>query len=197
MKEFLIDPRFSYSKRAEDRANGASVCRNIGLEIASGDYIQFLDSDDVLAPNKFEVQIKALENASSDAIATCKWGGFRLKAEEGKIYQDLDTYLSTSHPEKLLRVYGSRLTFLPPHVFLIPAFLIRKAGKWMESLTVNDDGEFFSRLILKSSEIIFCKETHVFYRSGAGNRLSGEINTDHGMASYIYGFNSCNQSCIL
>ena len=49
----------------------------MGLENAKGDYIQFLDSDDLLYRSKFEEQLKVLEKAPDLSIATCKWGSFR------------------------------------------------------------------------------------------------------------------------
>lgn len=179
------DSRFKFIKRPAKMRKGASTCRNIGLKIASGSYVQFLDSDDMLASNKFEVQIKALENSAANAIASCKWGGVRLKKENANIYHGLPTYFSTPNPLKLIEVYGNRFTFLPSHVFLIPMSVLFKSGKWEESLTVNDDGEFFSRIILNSSEVVFCEDTFVLYRSGAGDRLSGSIHTENGIKSYI------------
>ncbi len=49
------DQRFKYI----DKPNGGlSSARNSGIEIARGEYIQFLDSDDLIHPRKFEVQIQ-------------------------------------------------------------------------------------------------------------------------------------------
>jgi len=48
------DPRFKYKYQ---KNKGLSQARNTGLDIASGDFIQLLDSDDVIAKNKFEKSI--------------------------------------------------------------------------------------------------------------------------------------------
>ena len=45
---------------------GAWVARNKGLDLARGRYIQLLDSDDCLAPRKFELQVAAMESSGND-----------------------------------------------------------------------------------------------------------------------------------
>lgn len=58
-----IDKRFKYIKQQNQ---GRCVARNLGINIAEGEYVQFLDSDDVLLPNKLERQIRIIETEKSD-----------------------------------------------------------------------------------------------------------------------------------
>jgi glycosyltransferase involved in cell wall biosynthesis len=48
---------------------GPSAARNVGLRAATGSWVQFLDSDDFLAPSKFEVQMAHCAHASTDVSA--------------------------------------------------------------------------------------------------------------------------------
>ena len=43
---------------------GGSVCRNIGIDNSTGDYLIFLDADDLLAPNCLEHRVSAIANSS-------------------------------------------------------------------------------------------------------------------------------------
>jgi len=45
------DNRFKILKREEKYPKGPSGCRNMGLDIAQGEYIQFFDSDDLMHPD--------------------------------------------------------------------------------------------------------------------------------------------------
>lgn len=61
------DNRFIYHKKEN---GGLSSARNAGLDIVQGDYVQFLDSDDILLPNKLECQIRVIEIEKSD-VCVC------------------------------------------------------------------------------------------------------------------------------
>ncbi|MDM4018466.1 glycosyltransferase family 2 protein [Roseiconus lacunae] len=50
---------------------GPGVARNAGLRLAQGDFIQYLDSDDLLHPDKFEVQVRALTAVSEADVCYC------------------------------------------------------------------------------------------------------------------------------
>ncbi|MFC4721189.1 glycosyltransferase family 2 protein [Geojedonia litorea] len=59
------DLRIQYYKRPISRIKGANACRNYGLELSQGAYINWLDSDDLMHPDKLKLQIQVLENSNS------------------------------------------------------------------------------------------------------------------------------------
>jgi hypothetical protein len=54
----------------------------------------------------------------------------------------------------------------PPAAWLIPRAVANAAGPWNETLSLNDDGEYMSRVVAASGGIVFCGGARVFYRSG-------------------------------
>ena len=64
------DNRFRLFKRPHTRLKEANACRNIGIENATGDYVFFFDSDDLLTPDHIEVKVRALQNNSVDYVIT-------------------------------------------------------------------------------------------------------------------------------
>ncbi|WP_060524268.1 glycosyltransferase family A protein [Nonlabens sp. MIC269] len=65
------DKRFHLYKRPPTKLKGANACRNIGLEKAQGEYINFLDSDDTLHPEKLKLQLLDLRANNSD-LSICQ-----------------------------------------------------------------------------------------------------------------------------
>src|SRR5690606_29460962 len=63
---------------------GACSARNLGLEYAEGEFIQFLDGDDILAPDKIELQLLRLlsEDNYSNKLIHCQWGRFYNSIDE-------------------------------------------------------------------------------------------------------------------
>jgi glycosyltransferase involved in cell wall biosynthesis len=60
------DPRFSYYKKPKHLPKGPSASRNYGLTKANGDYINWFDSDDLMHPEKMQIDIKMITSGKYD-----------------------------------------------------------------------------------------------------------------------------------
>lgn len=67
---------------------GLSDARNAGLDIAKGEYIGFVDSDDIIHPRMYEILFKCINKNNSD-IVQCKFKKFKNSDE---VKDDLDNY---------------------------------------------------------------------------------------------------------
>lgn len=65
-----LDSRFLFFKRPPSKRKGANACRNIGLEKATGNYVIFFDSDDLMTENHLEIKLNAIEKHNCDYIIT-------------------------------------------------------------------------------------------------------------------------------
>lgn len=163
--------------RIETQPNrGAAAARNHALRLAQGDYIQFLDADDLIAPDKVERQLDALTQAGPDTIAAGPWGRFELDPAEA-VFTPEDNWRSMSSLDWLKLNFAGR-GMMPPAAWLTPRRLIDAAGPWDESLTLNDDGEYFCRVLLAGSTVRFCESALSFYRSNIQGSLSRDTSSE-------------------
>ncbi len=66
--------------------------------------------------------------------------------------------------------------------WLIPRAVAEAAGNWNEALTLGDDGEYFTRVVLAAERVLFCSAARCRYRSGVPASLSGSKNWKSGFA---------------
>ena len=150
---------------------GASAARNRAFQESKGDFIQYLDADDLLASDKIERQIQLLADRNPDCVAAGEWARFyKTPSETLFIPQPLWTDMS---PVEWLVCAGNGGWMMHPAAWLVPRPIAEKAGSWNESLSLDDDGEYFCRVVLASKGVKFCQGAKTYYRSGNSTSLSG------------------------
>lgn len=78
VRKWLDDPRFSYSRTPENL--GLSGARNFGAEQSTGEYLIFLDADDLLDRNALQDFVDALDNDRGKDIV---YGGLETISDDG------------------------------------------------------------------------------------------------------------------
>lgn len=141
---------------------GCSAAKNTGLAAANGDFIQYLDADDILSPEKLYLQFKAISQ-NPMSIAICKTKIFK-NINQIDNAEELDTkylYSTRNSLEFLKNLYGINTNhklggMIQPNAFLISKKLAHKIGEWNTNISpcLDEDGEYFCRAILYSNEII-------------------------------------------
>ena len=150
---------------------GSAAARNRALQLSQGDYIQWLDADDLLAPDKIEKQLHALgEVANKKILLSAPWAHFNYRISRAR-FAPTSLYHDLSPVEWLLRKMSENL-HMQTGTWLTSRELSQAARPWDTRLSSDDDGEYYCRVLLASEGTRFVPDAKVFYRITSSNRVS-------------------------
>lgn len=151
---------------------GAAAARNHALRLARGAYVKFIDADDLLSPASIAHQVAALDSRPRH-VAMGAWARFH-----GDPATAVPTPRACWHDagglDWIKETWRDAEPMYQCGMFLIPRALLDQAGGWDERLTLIDDFEFFTRLILASAGVVFTPEAMLYYRSALAGSLSAQ-----------------------
>ncbi|MFZ5783669.1 MAG: glycosyltransferase family 2 protein [Pseudomonadota bacterium] len=151
----------------DQRNRGQTAALNAGLSRCSGRFIQYMDADDALAPAKIERQMNRLREAGQ-AVATARWEVLPTAATvPAGDPPACDAATDAAAPQDWLVDNwrdGGGMMF--PAMWLAPRSVVDRAGPWSEDLTLGNDTEYFTRLVLAADAIIQCPDAVCYYRKG-------------------------------
>lgn len=185
LQPYLGDSRLVY---IEQQNLGSSTAKNTGLQRATGDFIQYLDADDLLSANKIELQVKALLR-NPGRMAVCKTVRFKTDPAIDAA-DEIDTNFLYDTEDALafvLNLYGidGRHGMIQPNAFLVPREIVTKIGSWNTRLSFasNEDAEYFCRAMLASNGMVFTPDAINYYKTGTAGSLSKQHSYKHAHAT--------------
>lgn len=150
---------------------GAAAARNKALSLSQGDYIQYLDADDLLAPDKLTRQLETVrDSATRRTLLSCAWGKFFYRYYHTR-FTPTPLWLDLSPLDWLILKMTLGL-YMIPACWLVSRELTDAAGPWDTGLLYDDDGDYFCRVLLASDKAQFVPEAKVYYRRSGSGSLS-------------------------
>lgn len=137
-KFIQTDSRFRLEKRPIERTKGANACRNYGLEISTGEYVNWFDSDDVMLPNFISSKIEALNETTSFVIASSYFTNHDFTVKK---------YISLDYKDNLFKEYLMwRFKIVTNSVLFKKSFLVENNFTFNEQIFKGQEMELFSRI---------------------------------------------------
>jgi glycosyltransferase involved in cell wall biosynthesis len=166
-----LRPFASPNVRVATRTNrGASATRNEAFDLCQGEYIQWLDADDLLLPDKVALQMAAARSAGPEVLLSSAWDRFYFRPERAKfIARPLWQNLS---PIQWLQTKLEFGDYIALNSWLISRELCHRAGPWDTTLSADDDGDYISRVVCASRRVDFVPGARTLSRSVNPDSLS-------------------------
>lgn len=162
----IIRKDFSFVRLETTANRGASKARNLGTSLASGEYIQYLDADDLLAPGKLNLQIAALENSNADVA----YGDWQQLVERAREFTPGAFVARRMQRDAELELFDN--FWCPPAAYLFRRRIVEAVGGWNEGLPVIQDARFALDCALRGGTFVYCPGIMAQYRIHSGISLS-------------------------
>ena len=169
--------QFKEVKLVSTENHGLSGAQNNAFPLSQGDYIQYLDADDLLPPEKIERQLAALRECDSRRILlSSPWAPFYYRIRHARFVRN-SLWQDLSPVEWLLRKMRENI-HMQNATWLVSREVAEAAGPWDTRLHYDQDGEYFCRVLLASEGTRFVPGTGIYYRASGTNRVSFIGNSD-------------------
>lgn len=167
------DGRFRYVRQ---KNAGAGAARNHGMDLAHGEYLMFVDADDLFEPELVERLKDAIENGGSDiSICRADWFKGKYRSCEGQLLNDNSLITEgTFRPADFADRFYQTVTSCPWDK-MYRASHIYKENLQYQNLRYSNDNFFVLMALLTAKRITWIDNVLVHYRVGQGSSLRDKM----------------------
>lgn len=175
------DNRFKLFTRPDYKVKGSSACRNFAFEKATGRYIQFFDSDDVMRPDHLSAKFNAIKEFD---FVVCKLKEFHQNFDKGYFLSDDVPNIEFSD-----KVFEDFVSGAFPMMMVAPMWKKKSLKPYMpirEDLHILEDYDLYARALFEQKRFAIVNQSLIFYRIGLNSSTNSFYNNvDFGLASYF------------
>ncbi len=175
--EAYKDPRIIlYSQNNE----GASSARNKGIDISKGEFITFMDADDVIHAEYLSLLLSASQKNDAD-ISMCSYikmstDEFQSKKENNILSVDSSSYRKFSREDCLAKMFYKNMVMPYPFLKLFKREVIGDT-RFTDRLKLGEDLDFNFQVMQKANRIIFL-ENKLYYHINTAGSITHTLNYD-------------------
>ncbi len=163
----------------KEKKQGAPAARNRGLNNSKGNWIQFLDADDLLLPEKIEHQIKLVATSPKTVMIA---GAGVVQKSNGKIFYRF----APKTDDPFIAIAYTWIGYTCSNLFSSSA--IKKIGGWDENLKNNQDTDLIFRLLknARPKDFIYDSKELTIRRMRPFGQITTSNNVEFNIDSLIF-----------
>jgi glycosyltransferase involved in cell wall biosynthesis len=169
----IIQHKFPEAILIRTQNQGPSQARNLGTARATGEFIQYLDADDLLCPDKLTKQLAVLRETGADVA----YGDWQYLSQN-----DLGQFV----PDRIVRrqIQGDADIALfthfwcPPAAYLFHQRIVKLVGGWRRNLPIIQDARFALDCALYGGQFVYVPGIMAKYRK----HIDGSVSTHNRIA---------------
>jgi glycosyltransferase involved in cell wall biosynthesis len=138
---------------------GGNYARNRGFDLSQGEYIQYLDADDYILPEKIAQQVSFLETTGADVV----YGDWRHQRHLPNGSSFLD---KIEFSEIQADILGALLAnwWVALAALMYKRSAVEKSGGWDENLPAAQDRDFFLSVVMAGAKVLYQPGCYSIYR---------------------------------
>lgn len=161
VKMFIEENRLPWKLLSQPNS-GQTIARNNGIQESVGEYVAFLDSDDLWPPDKLELQVREIERSPNTVLVLSAYAIFKNASSVPRIVRHKN--VSRMNAQWLdMRGFGGGLESLG----LVKRTALDEIGLFDENLSTSSGLDLSLRLE-KVGEIVLLKQLGLYYRISTG-----------------------------
>lgn len=155
---------------------GASSARNAGLEVATGKYIYFFDSDDWIAEDALEKLLRICDDNNAELIF---FDAYAIEEETGKIstshYSHKKSYQSNSGYKLMMELIDNKEFHVAPWLLFLKKDFLSRAEIRFEEGIIYEDMIFTYQLFCEAKKIVYLPEYLYYRRYREGSVMTSKV----------------------
>jgi glycosyltransferase involved in cell wall biosynthesis len=138
---------------------GGNYARNRGFDLSQGKYIQYLDADDYILPEKIEKQVSLLEATGADVVYS-DWRHQHHLADGSSVLDKIE--IAEAKTDILAALLANWWVALAALMYKKSA--VENIGGWDENLPAAQDRAFFLSVVMNGGKVVYQPGCYAIYR---------------------------------